>query len=171
MLIDDFNHIVDSWINGLERYHFTQLYIKPSPDGWSLGQLYRHLIDDTNFYMDQIRICISTNDHADEDASPAAKNMFSNNEFPDERIEGAPSNSSIPQPASKEQLSVSLEKIKNEMNRLATLMAASKYKGKTKHPGLNYLNAHEWLQFAEMHFRHHLTQKKRLDEFLKMNTQ
>ena len=27
--------------------------------------------------------------------------------------------------------------------------------GKTKHPGLNYFTAKEWLQFAEMHLRHH----------------
>jgi len=169
MVIDDFNLIVDNWIKALERYHFTQLYIKPSPAGWSLGQLYMHLIADTNFYLEQIEICTSTNDNANEEASPAAKTMLRNNDFPDERIEGAPSNSLVPQPASKGQLSSSLGRIKNEMNRLATLIAAGKYKGKTKHPGLGYFNAHEWLQFAEMHFRHHLRQKKRIDEFLKMD--
>ena len=89
MLIDDFNYVVDNWIKELERYHFTQLYIKPSPAGWSLGQLYMHLIADTNFYLEQIEICTSTNDNANEEASPAAKTMFRNNEFPDERIEGA----------------------------------------------------------------------------------
>ena len=91
-----------------------------------------HLIADTNFYLEQIEICTSTNDNANEEASPAAKTMLRNNDFPDERIEGAPSNSLVPQPASKGQLSSSLEKIKEEMNRLATLIAAGKYKGKTK---------------------------------------
>jgi hypothetical protein len=37
--------------------------------------------------------------------------------------------------------------------------------GKTKHPGSNYFTAKEWLQFAEIHLRHHLKQKKRIDDF------
>ena len=49
MLIDDFNHIVSYWIKELERYRVTQLRVKPSPTGWSIGQLYMHLIADTNF--------------------------------------------------------------------------------------------------------------------------
>ena len=54
------------------------------------------------------------------------------------------------------------------MNNAATQIANSKSKGKTKHPGLNYFNANEWLQFAEMHLRHHLKQEKRIEEFLKL---
>jgi hypothetical protein len=42
--------------------------------------------------------------------------------------------------------------------------------GKTKYPGLNYFTAKEWLQFAGIHLRHHLKQKKRIDDFLKNNS-
>ncbi|HEV9036934.1 MAG TPA: hypothetical protein VGQ51_09945 [Puia sp.] len=38
--------------------------------------------------------------------------------------------------------------------------------GKTRHPGLHYFNSLEWLQFAEMHMRHHFRQKKRIDACL-----
>jgi hypothetical protein len=44
----------------------------------------------------------------------------------------------------------------------------SPFHGKTKHPGLGFFNANEWLQFAEMHLRHHLKQKERIEEFLKI---
>jgi hypothetical protein len=37
---------------------------------------------------------------------------------------------------------------------------------KTAHPAFGLLNAREWFQLIEMHFRHHLRQKARLDEFL-----
>lgn len=77
-------------------------------------------------------------------------------------IEGAPSNALIPQPESKERLVNDLLKIKEEMNDLAAQIATSKFKGKTKHPGLNYFSAEEWLRFTDIHFRHHLRQKKRL---------
>jgi hypothetical protein len=37
---------------------------------------------------------------------------------------------------------------------------------KTAHPAFGFLNAREWFHLIEMHFRHHLRQKKRLDRFL-----
>jgi hypothetical protein len=61
MSIDDFNYYryMD---NELEPYNFTQLCAKPSAAAWSLEQLYMHLISDTNFYIEQIKICVSAND-------------------------------------------------------------------------------------------------------------
>lgn len=166
MIIDDFNYTIDTWIKTLDQYSFARLCAKPSPDSWSLGQVMMHLAEDTNYYIEQIKICMSTNDNAGEEASPEAKAMFRNDGFPDAIMEGAPSNAYIPQPGNWEELKSSLISIKEEMNHLAILMAESSHAGKTKHPGLHYFNANEWLQFAEMHLRHHLRQKKRIDDFL-----
>ncbi len=169
MLIQDFNHTIDIWIRELEQYDIIRLCAKPSPNSWSLGQVYIHLIDDTNYYIKQIKICVSTNDNSIEEASPGAKTMFLNNDFPDEVIEGAPTNSCIPQPDNKEQLRSCLMHLKDEMNSSEIMISRSPFKGKTKHPGLSYFNANEWFRFAEMHLRHHLRQKKRIDDFLKKN--
>ena len=166
MLLENFNHTVNIWITGLQQYHFRQLCTKPSEKSWSPGQLYIHLIEDTSYYIEQIKLCVSGNDNAMEEASPFAKTMFLNNDFPDEVIEGAPDNALIPQPGSKEQLMNDLMNLKNEMNTVAILISKSPFRGKTKHPGFSYFNAVKWLQFAEMHFRHHLRQKKRIDDFL-----
>ncbi len=169
MHIRDFNHTIDTWIKELACYDFVQLCAKPSPASWSLGQVYMHLIENVSYYREQILLCISTNDHAQEEASQEAKTMFLLNRFPDIEIEGPPENADTPQPESKEQLLQLLLNAKEEMNQLASQMDASKFHGKTRHPGLHYFNAHEWLQFADMHFRHHLRQKKRLDDFLFAN--
>ena len=169
MLLKDFNDTIDSWIEALEQYSFTQLCTKSAPTSWSMGQLYAHLINDTNYYIEQIKICVTTNDNVNKEATAFAKTLFFNNAFPDEMIEGAPTNSSIPQPGNKEQLMSSLLHVKIEMNHLATLISTSAFKGKTKHTGLNYFSANEWMQFAAIHFRHHLRQKKRIDDFLKIN--
>lgn len=169
MLIENFNHSINTWITALEQYDIIQLSIKSNPASWSLGQLYIHLIQDTNYYLEQIKICVSTNDNANGEMSPFAKTIFLNNDFPNEQIEGAPANAGIPQPGSKAQLMNGLMHVKNEMNDAGRLISKSVLKGKTKHPGLGYFNAAEWLQFAEMHFRHHLRQKKRIDDFLKIN--
>ena len=166
-IIDDFNHTIGIWIKELERYEFVHLCSKPSPHSWSLGQVYVHLIYDTKYYIEQIKTCVTTNDNATEEPSPDGKTMLSNNDFPDEALEGAPSNAHIPQPENKEQLLEELTNIQKEINDLAIKIAESSFHGKTKHPGLNYFGAMDWLQFADMHFRHHLRQKKRIDNYLK----
>lgn len=166
----DFNHVFDLWITALAHYDFPQLCAKPAVNSWSLGQVYMHLITDTNYFLEQIKICIATNDNEGEQASPDAKILFLNNEFPDVKIEGAPGNLDIPQPRNKEQLMDGLLNLKNEMNKVALQINTTPFKGKTKHPGLNYFNAADWLLFAEMHIRHHFRQKKRIDEFLMGNS-
>lgn len=170
MLIQSFTHIIDIYIKELEHYNFMQLCAKPTPNSWSLGQMYMHLIADTTYYIEQIKICVASNADAAEEASADAKIMFLNNDFPDEALEGAPDNAYIPQPDSKEQLTNNLINIKVEMNKMVVLISGTLFKGKTKHPGHDYFSAKEWLQFAEMHFRHHVRQKKRIDDFLKINS-
>jgi len=167
MTIENFNHTIDLWISELKKYNYAQLCSKPAPTKWSMGQMYTHLIDDALFYIEEIKICVTNNDHIEAQPSAAAQTMFLNNDFPDEMIEGSPDNASIPQPESKEQLMDDLVNLKSEMNKAAHLISESTFIGKTKHPGLNYFSARQWLQFADMHFRHHLRQKKRIDAFLK----
>ena len=164
-LIEKINHTIAIWIKALDEYNYTQLCAKPAPNSWSLGQLYIHLVQDTNYYLEQIRISVSTNKNGMEEMSPFGKTLFLNNGFPDELIEGAPSNAHIEQPASKEQLINSLVQLRDEITSVALQASQTFFIGKTKHPGLNYFSAAEWLQLAEMHFRHHLRQKKRIDIF------
>jgi hypothetical protein len=125
-----------------------------------------HLIEATNFYIEQIEICLITNDNAKEEMSPAAKQLFINNELPDVLIEGPSTNAYTPQPNSKEELLQGLLHLKEKMILLDASIATSHFKGKTKHPGLLYFNAQEWLQFAVMHLKHHCRQLKRVETFL-----
>jgi hypothetical protein len=92
--------------------------------------------------------------------------MFRNNDFPDERLKGNHPEDAIVLPHDMDYLRKELLRIKEEMNKVADLILKSEFIGKTKHPGFLYFNAREWLQFSEMHFRHHLRQKKRIDDYL-----
>ena len=166
MLIENFNRTIDIWIRALEGYGYHQLTARPSPTSWSIGQVYMHLLDDTSYYIEQIQVCLTNNDQASEQPTPAGKIMLLNNDFPDEILEGAPSNAYIPQPESKDQLTADMLSLKMAMNNAATLISESPFHGKTQHPGLGYFSAIEWLQFADMHLRHHLRQKTRIDDFL-----
>lgn len=154
------------WLQELEHYSNEQLLLKPSAAAWSMGQLYMHLIISTDYFIDQAIICAETNQHSDEISSPAAKTMFQNNAFPDLIIEGPESNNHTPQPGTKEQIVNELNQLNEKIKKAMAIITTSSNKGKTKHPGLQYFNAAEWIQFAEMHLRHHMRQKERLDAFL-----
>ena len=165
MLSSDFNRNIDRWIEDLENRTFVEICAKPSPTRWSLGQVCVHLIEATHHFLEEINTCLWSNDHIQEEMSMNAKSMFHNNAFPDELIEGPESNAHTPQPESKKMIMESLMKLRDEINAAAVLISTSSSQGKTKHPGLHYFNATEWFQFAEMHFRHHDRQKKRIEAF------
>jgi hypothetical protein len=166
-LIDNFNRTIDTWIEELDRYDFATLCKRPSSQRWSLGQIYTHLLNETRFYIGEIRRCSATDENAMEAPSPTGKMMLWNDDFPDEALDGPATNSTMPQPTSKDQLVNDLLMVRVEMNEAYLLLSESVYEGKTKHPGLDYFSAEDWLQFAEMHLRHHFRQKKRVDDFLR----
>lgn len=165
-MIKDLTASLDTWIKELDNYSFEQLTAKPSPELWSLGQVYVHLIEVTQHFVEQAAVCTGTNDNAHEEASPSARAMFQNNELPDTLLKGPPSNAATQQPQSREQIEQGLKNIRERLSEIEPLLANSSCAGKSKHPGLNYFNATECLHFAEMHLRHHLRQKRRIDAFL-----
>jgi hypothetical protein len=161
VLLKHFNDTIDTWIMALDDYTLDMLCREPKPGSWSLGQMYTHIIDDTNWFVEQMKAALSTDADSDKEMHDNAKYMFKTNGFPDIMIEGPATNTFIPQPTNKDALRQSLQTIKDQVNRLD--FSLTKTKGKTRHPGLLYFNALEWLQFAEMHMRHHFRQKKRID--------
>jgi hypothetical protein len=162
-----FNETIDQWILYLEEYTLEMLCRVPATGGWSLGQVYIHLIDDTGYHVEQMKAALMNNNaNSDKTMHPDARALFARNAFPDTRIEGPSANVSIRQPASREELHQKLEGIKTEVNRLYHDFDFDAAKGKALHPGLHYFNAAEWLHFTEMHMRHHFSQKKRIDQAL-----
>jgi hypothetical protein len=171
MTIEKFNQTIDTWIEGLHQYSIEELRMKPSPTGWSMGQLYKHLISETQYYISRIEVCVVSNRNSKKEMTNEGKEMFLNNSFPDERLQGGPANSKIPQPLTKDGLLQEFMDLRRAMNEAAVSMKQSAFNGKAKHPGLGYFSATDWLQFADMHMRHHFRQKARLDEFLQSTRQ
>lgn len=167
IFLNQFNATIGQWIDYLDSYSIEMLHQRPQTNAWSLGQVYVHLIEDTTFYLEQIELALSSNNlNADKSMSSRAKVLFGNNEFPDMALENPSNDINLKQPQSNEELSQGLISIRNEMNKLFAEVDLSTANGKTDHPGFAFFNALEWLQFAEMHMRHHLRQKKRIDERL-----
>ncbi len=166
MLQQNFDATIDAWIQSISNYEFELLCIQPSPDAWSLGQVSMHLLNETAWYLEQVVLAATADDHGDREMTEEGKKMFLNNCFPDERLTRPGDSTTMPFPESKEKLFAGLSELKDRIRITEKLVMQSTGKGKTKHPGLGYFSATEWLQFAEMHFRHHFKQKKRIEDFL-----
>lgn len=160
-LLSGFNSSIELWIGYLNAYTLQQLQQRPAPESWSLGQVYKHLISDTGFYVEQMKAALETDKHRGAEMTSAASAMFAANRFPDQRLENPFNDINLSQPINKEQLLQQLITIKEKVHQL---FRNNGHKGgKTLHPGFQYLSAAEWLQFADMHLRHHLRQKERID--------
>jgi len=159
-----FNHAIDLWIAELGHYSLAQLHARSIDSDWSLGQVYMHLLSETEWYVEQMEICLTSDSGASGQMVDKAKVMFVNNEFAGERIKGDPlAAKNIPQPVSIVSLRTELGVLRSKLTRLTLEIAKSDAVGKTRHPGLGYFSALEWLQFSDMHMRHHLRQKQRID--------
>jgi hypothetical protein len=165
-LLNQFNATIDKWIIYLNDYTIEMLCRKPAPGAWSLGQVYIHIIDDTTFFIEQIETCLLSNANSECEMHADAKTMFANNAFPNVLLTNPANSLNLLQPQNKGELLHSLMRIKDEVNYLYNAYNFAEATGKTRHPGLLYFNAMQWLQFAEMHLRHHLRQKKRIDDVL-----
>ncbi|WP_332737554.1 DinB family protein [Flavihumibacter sp.] len=167
MLIDTFNDTIDIWISELNRFDLAQLLLKPDDGSWSLGQLYNHLIEDTGWFNDQIEISLTDEANRNVQMSEAARTLFAKGSFSDERIQGDPlSAEKVKQPKSIKELRTGLEQLKFNTNVIWSKMQSMQQFGKSEHPGLGFFNCYEWLQYSEMHMRHHLRQKERIERFL-----
>jgi len=166
IILDRFNETIDKWIDSLDNYTLEMLCRQPRADSWSLGQVYVHIIDDTTWFAEQVRACLFTNANSEKEMHEHAKTMFAKNEFPDRQLTGPSTGVPIRQPETKEELKEGLTSIKEKVNQLYFASDPAAAMGKTQHPGFQFFNAVEWLQFAEMHMRHHFRQKKRIDDKL-----
>lgn len=162
------NSTIDKWIEMVNMYSLNSLLEKPSDESWSLGQVAMHIETETNFYISQIERCLNSNENSQESMTEAARAMFESNCFPPDKIRRDDTLSNhYPQPESHEDLYYRMNTLKMHLNHLIAKIEASNSDGKTKHPGFGYFNAKQWLQFAEMHMRHHLRQKDSIEKELK----
>lgn len=167
MQIEKFNETLEIWINELNKFSFEQLLKKPDEKSWSLGQVYMHIIEEANWYNDQCKLALSDIENTDKPLSDDAKKLFEAGSFADKKIHADPVISeNVKHPESIEQLSEDLNKVKISTNDLWNKINNSETNGRSEFPGLGYFNCYEWLQFSEMHMRHHLRQKARIEEFL-----
>ncbi|WP_282774942.1 DinB family protein [Phaeodactylibacter xiamenensis] len=164
-----FEAILTIWEQALPGYSEVEFAQKPSPESWSVGQVYQHLIQASlDFHLKEVEHCLANDNHAEQRKNlrgTIAYHMLG--QFPPIRIKVPASESYTPkQPKNKAAVTKGLNQMRHAMKQLATQIDGQP-SGKTQHPGFDYLNASEWYRLVPMHFKHHLRQKARLDKYLK----
>jgi hypothetical protein len=164
MNIESLKHVINTYSLSLDLYSIEQLRYKPDEERWSLGQMYVHVIyASLEMYYPAIRTCMHQPDSQAILKTDAGSEIFTRGAYPPVKVKTAdiPAN-----PDSKHPLRKGLQMILEQAVDLLPLIARSAPDAKVMHSRLGALNAKEWFQLAEMHMRHHLLQKKELEESL-----
>lgn len=162
-----FEEVTNHYLLELDGLSTEQLSNKPSENEWSLGQMYLHLIN-TALYMqlrnaEQCMALSSDSGVATGEKTEAGKAVFDLGGFPPVRIQVQPSPMYTPQqPESKDQLVQGLTAVLSRMKEMEPTIDQAPMHNTVAHPRLGALNAKEWFELVEMHYRHHLLQEKRL---------
>jgi hypothetical protein len=157
------------WLVSLNDYTDEQFARKPDAAQWSIGQIYDHLVVGTeNFHLPACRKCLEHSAEVIEGGKTLpGRIVFLLGSFPPAKVHIPPSPQYTPkQPQSRAEMREGLLKLIEEMRTLAPQIDHASPVQKWRHPALGMLNAMEWYRLIEMHFRHHLRQKARLDKLL-----
>ncbi|HWB64057.1 MAG TPA: DinB family protein [Chitinophagales bacterium] len=161
------NTAIDYWINEYRRYDWDKILMQPAENSWSMGQVGIHLwMASKGFFFKNAERCLNKEGtEKGKSKTWGAHLIFTLRMMPPVRYEMPKSVSVVPrQPESKEQLIGKLEEIKTLAASYTKRIPESDPALKTKHPFLGWLNTAEWIELCNIHFRHHIRQKKRIEQ-------
>jgi len=168
-ILSQFEKTAGVWLASLDQYSEEQFAKKPNEDSWSIGQVYNHIVVSARLYhLQQIAQCLEGKQtERNVGKKLPGKLTFFLGSFPPMRIKVPPSETYTPkQPPNIEAMKIGLQKLIKIMRETEQKLSGASEFPKTAHPVFGFLNAREWFYLIEMHFRHHLRQKRRLDRFL-----
>lgn len=159
------------WLKELDFYGSNQFKKKVDSTSWTIGQIYDHLLIYTQeVHLKAIQECLSSRDAEINKEGKTLKGMI---QF---AFGGYLPMKYKSNPYKEPEQPLSTEKVKDDFYRFLKLVYKvakeidyKKPTKKVKHPSLGYLSAEEWFQLIEMHFRHHMRQKKKLDNEVRSN--
>ena len=161
------NSIIDYWIAEFKRHDWEKVLEKPSENEWSLGQVGIHLwMASKGFFFKNAEKCLNKEGtEKGKNKKFAAHLIFTFRTLPPVKYEMPKQVAVVPkQPESLEQLIGKLEETKKMAGDYIKRIPESDSSLKIRHPFLGWLNTAEWIQLCNIHFRHHLRQKKRIEK-------
>ncbi|MDI2588703.1 DinB family protein [Psychrobacillus sp. NEAU-3TGS] len=161
------NKLLITFKSDLYNYSLQQLRYISEEGVWSIGQMYDHLILVAHEYLDNMETCATLNVEQPLGKTQFGEQLFRNGGFPPIKIRlpnelNSPPNNSD----SKEDLISRMDLLIQRLSQWESKVDYINPNNKIKHGGFGWLNAREWYNLVEMHFRHHLRQKDELESYI-----
>ncbi|WP_264454381.1 DinB family protein [Paenibacillus polymyxa] len=158
-----FEETAQHYLLELDSFSLEELQYTPQEGQWSLGQMYLHLVNSALYmHLKNIDLCLQPNGETGV-KTEAGTAIFNLGSFPPMRIQVPPSPQYTPQQlTSKEEIVEGLNVVIRKMREIEPTVGKSTTLFTVSHPSFGALNAGEWFELIEMHYRHHLLQKERL---------
>ncbi|OJJ18080.1 hypothetical protein BKI52_26830 [marine bacterium AO1-C] len=157
----------------LENYTEEQFQYKNDSDTWSLAQMYQHMYTASTFFMYSAGNCLQQRKGSTEgEKTSTGIGLYQRNAFPDQEIKQPKEwTKGAPEAKAKEEAKNQWQELLPKLKELAEKVAQDDGGYKNKHVIFGMLTAAEWYQQIEMHNRHHLKQKKKLENFANVQGQ
>jgi hypothetical protein len=165
-LKNDSSAIIEQYKRSLDGYSIEQLRYKCLEDVWSVGQMYIHVIDVSEEYIENIQTCIMATQEEPGDKTKDGMKVFSEKVWPDVRVKLDEPANATRNPESKDEIMAGLEQVLKKLEFWVDRVHEANQACKVRHGWFGWLNALEWYEMVGMHGMHHFRQKLRLDEKL-----
>lgn len=168
-ILAEFEHLAGIWLDALDGYSEEEFRRPSAGGGWSLGQVYDHIVDaGLRFAVPKLEKCL------DPDRPPTTSGrtflgriFFLYGGFPPVRIRLTLTKGYSPgQPSSIDAARADLSGMIARVREVASRLPSTPSGRKSFHPLFGHLDPDQWLAFIVMHTRHHLRQKKRIERGL-----
>jgi DinB superfamily len=158
--------VVNQYISSLDEYSDELFFFKKDEETWSLGQMYEHLVVSSQFFFlaNCVRCLEKRKGQLGGEKNEFGEKLFMKGSFPPIKVK-IPEVLRGPEPVAKsrQEYRPILEKILIDSANLIEAVNNDDGSYKAIQPAMGWLDAKEWFQLHEMHFRHHLRQKAELE--------
>ncbi len=158
-------------MNEADKYTENEFLTSLGEGQWSLGQMYHHIALVTDKCLTNIDGC--GQGLGKQKAFALGPAIFSTmGSFPPikmhiKKIPDSVSHLYHPEPKDIHQAITDLQQSIEKMKQYIPIVSAIEKNQRIEHWAGGWFTAAQWYQSAEMHIRHHLRQKKRIDAYLK----
>jgi len=174
-ILERYKNTARLFISEAAKYSGQEFAQSPGADEWSLAQVYHHIATVTDQCLAYALQCAEGKAKNKPVAiGPAIFSMMGS--FPPvkikvKKIPGGVKHIYMPQNITKEQAVKGLEESIEKMEKARPAIQKASKSQRIEHWAGGWFNAAQWYHSAEMHIRHHLRQKKRIDKVLgRVNT-
>lgn len=167
-LIASLKETIEEYQHRLDHYSDQVFTTKPSPDSWSMAEVYSHVLGANLRGLKAVEYCVKGK------AEPTAvglnelgQKLFDIGSFPPGKYDAPDALKAVVENIHKEEAKALVAK---NLQRIFEIQGVDEANPdyKIEHPRLGFLTAPQWVKFVLIHSNHHLEQLNRIERGFSM---